>query len=61
VVEDGRIRFKPVRLGVADPAGWIEVLQGLSPGEEVVTAPGRVADPQNEGRRIRVTRADTGS
>jgi HlyD family secretion protein len=61
VVEDGRIRFKPVRLGVADPAGWIEVLQGLSPGEEVVTAPGRLADPQNEGRRVRATRVDAAS
>ncbi len=61
VAEDGRIRFRPVRLGVADPAGWIEVLQGLSPGDEVVAAPGRLADAQNEGRRIRVTRADTGS
>ena len=56
VVEDGRIHFKPVRLGVADPAGWIEALQGLSPGQAVVTAPGRLADPQNEGRRARVTR-----
>jgi multidrug efflux pump subunit AcrA (membrane-fusion protein) len=56
VVEDGRIRFTPARLGVVDPAGWIEVLQGLSPGQAVVTAPGRLADPQNEGRRVRVTR-----
>jgi HlyD family secretion protein len=61
VVEDGRIRFKAVRLGVADPAGWIEVLQGLSPGEEAVTAPGRLADPQNEGRRVRATRIDATS
>jgi multidrug efflux pump subunit AcrA (membrane-fusion protein) len=55
VVEDGRIHFKPARLGVVDPAGWIEVVQGLSPGQTVVTAPGRLADPQNERRRVRVT------
>jgi HlyD family secretion protein len=55
VVEDGRIHFRPVRLGAADPAGWIEALQGLSPGQTVVTAPGRLADPQNEGRRVRAT------
>ena len=54
VVEDGRIHFKPARLGVVDPAGWIEVVQGLSPGQAVVTAPGRLADSQNEGRRVRV-------
>ncbi len=54
MVEDGRIHFKPARLGVVDPAGWIEVVQGLSPGQAVVTAPGRLADSQNEGRRVRV-------
>ena len=56
VVEDGRIRFKLVRFGVADPAGWIEVLQGVSAGEDVVVAPGRLAEATNEGRRVRVTR-----
>jgi HlyD family secretion protein len=54
VVEDGRIHFRPARLGVADPAGWIEVVRGLSPGQTVVTAPGRLADPQHEGRRVRI-------
>lgn len=61
VVEGGRIHYQAVRLGAADPAGWVEVLQGLTPGQEVVAAPGRLADPQNEGRRVRVTRADTRS
>lgn len=60
-VEDGRLHFKPARLGVSDPAGWIEVLQGLSPGEEIVTAPGRLADPTNEGRRVRTARAEAKS
>jgi HlyD family secretion protein len=57
VVEDRRLRFKPVRLGVADPAGWIEVRQGLASGEDVVVDPGRLADAANEGRRVRVTTA----
>ncbi len=58
VVEDGRIHFRPARLGVVDPAGWIEVLQGLRPGEDVVLAPGRLADAPNEGHRVRITRAE---
>jgi len=30
----------------------IEVLIGLSPGDAVVVAPGQLADPANEGRRV---------
>lgn len=51
-VVDGRLRFRVARLGVADPAGWIEVVEGFHPGEQVVLAPGRLADPANEGRRV---------
>ena len=60
-VVDGRMRFKPARFGVVDPAGWIEVVEGFAAGERVVTAPGRLADLKNEGRRVAVSsqRADT--
>jgi HlyD family secretion protein len=51
-VVDDRLRFKRARLGAVDPAGWIEVLQGLSPGDRVVIAPGKLADLKNEGRRV---------
>ncbi len=51
-VVDGRMRFKPARFGVVDPAGWIEVIEGFSGGEQVVVAPGIVADLKNEGRRV---------
>ncbi|MBI2081181.1 MAG: efflux RND transporter periplasmic adaptor subunit [candidate division NC10 bacterium] len=54
-VVDGRLHFRAARLGVADPAGWIEVVEGLRPGEQVVVAPGRLADPANEGRRVVAT------
>jgi HlyD family secretion protein len=50
-VVDDRLRFKRASLGAVDPAGWIEVLQGLSPGDRVVIAPGKLADLKNEGRR----------
>jgi RND family efflux transporter MFP subunit len=59
VVEDGRIHFRPARLGVIDPSGWAEILDGLQAGDEVVLAPGSLADSSNEGRRVRVTAAGT--
>lgn len=49
----GRLAFRVLRLGVIDPEGWIEVLEGIRPGEEVVVGPGRLADRANEGRRVR--------
>jgi HlyD family secretion protein len=51
-VVDGTLRFRRARLGVVDPAGWIEVVEGFSAGERVVVAPGKLADLKNEGRRV---------
>jgi HlyD family secretion protein len=55
MVVNGRIRFRPVRIGLVDVAGWAEVVDGLRPGEQVVLAPGQLADPRNEGRRVRIS------
>ena len=53
MVVDGRLSFRRARLGAVDTAaGWIEVLEGFSEGEEVVIAPGRLVDLNNEGRRV---------
>ena len=60
VAEDSRIHFKAAQLGIVDPAGWVEILDGLRPGDDVVLAPGPLADPSNDGRRVRVTRAAVG-
>jgi hypothetical protein len=46
-----------LRVGVVDPSGWVEALDGVREGEEVVVAPGRLADRRNEGRRVIVVRA----
>ncbi len=51
-VVDGRLRFKRLRLGLVDSAGWIEVVEGFTGGEHVVIAPGKLADLKNEGRRV---------
>jgi HlyD family secretion protein len=53
----GRLAYRPVRVGVLDPGGWVEALDGVREGDEVVVAPGRLADPRNEGRRVIVVRA----
>jgi HlyD family secretion protein len=52
VVTQGRLQFRRASFGAADPSGWIEVLSGLRPGDAVVLAPGQLADPANEGRRV---------
>jgi HlyD family secretion protein len=56
-VVTGRLAFRPVRIGVVDPGGWVETLDGVREGDEVVVAPGRLADWRNEGRRVMVVRA----
>jgi HlyD family secretion protein len=56
-VARGRLAFRAVKLGLVDAAGWAEVLDGLGPGDEVVVAPGRLADRGNDGRRVTVVRA----
>lgn len=51
-VVNGKLQFRRARLGVVDPAGWIAVIEGFSAGEQVVLAPGKLADLKNEGRRV---------
>ncbi len=51
-VVDGRLKFKPVRFGVTDSSGWIEVTEGLAEGEYVVVAPGKLAVAESEGKRV---------
>jgi HlyD family secretion protein len=54
VVVGGRLRFRPIRTGLVDPGGWVQVREGLAPGDRVVVTPGRLADPANDGRRVRI-------
>jgi hypothetical protein len=46
------LRFKRAQLGAVDPAGWIEIVHGFTTGDPVVIAPGKLADLNNEGRRV---------
>jgi hypothetical protein len=56
VVTQNRLRFRRATFGAVDPSGWIEVLDGIRPGDAVVLTPGALADPAHEGRRVTVTR-----
>jgi HlyD family secretion protein len=56
VVTQDRLQFRRATFGAADPSGWIEVLDGIRPGDAVVLTPGALADPAHEGRRVTVRR-----
>jgi HlyD family secretion protein len=51
-VVNNKLQFRRARLGTVDPAGWIAVVEGFKAGEQVVLAPGKLADLSNEGRRV---------
>ena len=36
LITDGRLEFRPIRLGVADLDGNVQVQEGLRPGERIV-------------------------
>jgi RND family efflux transporter MFP subunit len=50
VVDDGRVRRQPVRIGVAG-AARIEILEGLTPESRIVDMP---PEELSDGRRIRI-------
>ncbi len=54
VIKDGRIRFRPVKTGIADPSGWTEVREGLKEGEKVAIAPPPVMMKFKENARVSV-------
>ena len=58
-VADGRLKLRHIRLGLVDPTGWVQVRDGLAPGDPVVLAPGRLADPKSNGRRVRIVEGDS--
>ena len=51
-VDGGRARRQAVRLGLRSK-GWCEVLQGVRPGDQVVTATGIDAATLADGKRVR--------
>lgn len=58
VVEDGRARFRPVRVGIAGDEHF-EVLAGLEAGERVVSGSYQAIRELEHDRRVEVTTVDT--
>lgn len=54
IVEDGRLKFRKVQIGLIDTSGWAEVISGLESGEKVVVSPGKLSDLSNEGRSVSI-------
>lgn len=54
VVRDGRVEFVPVRMGIAGDR-YFEVLDGLKPGDQVVTGPYNSVRGMAEGDQVRIT------
>ena len=52
-VSDDRLVATRVRLGLPGTGGFVEVIEGIDEGQLLVAAPGKLAEPGNEGRRIR--------
>ncbi|HJX28726.1 MAG TPA: efflux RND transporter periplasmic adaptor subunit [Thermoanaerobaculia bacterium] len=57
VVENGKVRERPVRTGVSDETR-VEILEGVKPGDKVVTGPFRSLRDLKDGAAVRVTTPD---
>jgi HlyD family secretion protein len=60
LLEDGRVRFAPVQIGIAG-AQHFEVLAGLEEGDLVVTGPFDSVRDLMDGDRVRLRKDDDGS
>lgn len=57
VVEDGKTRQRPVRTGISDET-HVEILEGLKPGDRVVTGPYRSLRDLKHDDAVRITTAE---
>lgn len=57
VVENGKVRQRPVTTGVSDET-HVEILEGLKPGDKVVTGPYRSLRDLKDGDDVRITTAE---
>ena len=53
VVRDGRVAFVPIKMGVAGDSAF-EVLEGLEPGDQVVTGPHNSVRGMADGDPVRI-------
>jgi HlyD family secretion protein len=53
VIRDGKVEFVPVETGIADQK-YIEVTEGLAPGDSVVSGPYRALRNINDGEAVKI-------
>jgi HlyD family secretion protein len=54
VVRDGRVAFVPIKMGIAGDR-YFEILEGLEPGDQVVTGPYNSVRGMADGDQVRIT------
>ena len=54
IVENGRLRFKPVTVGIEDRRNFREIVDGLDGSERVVVAPPQEMAKFSDGMKVRV-------
>jgi HlyD family secretion protein len=54
VVENGRLKFKPVTIGIEDRRNFTEILAGLAGSEQIVAAPPQQAAGFKDGMKVRI-------
>jgi HlyD family secretion protein len=54
VVANGRLKFKPVTIGIEDRRNFIEILAGLAGSEQIVAAPPQQAAGFKDGMKVRI-------
>jgi len=52
VLQQSRVHWREVRIGIDDPSGWIEIVSGLQPHEQIATAKPSVMMKLAEGSRV---------
>lgn len=59
VVQDGRVHFRPVKVGIAGQ-NHFEVVEGLAEGEEIVAGPYQAIRKLKDGARVKITERAAG-
>jgi HlyD family secretion protein len=54
LIQDGRVRWREVQLGIVDPDGWVEIVAGITPEDRIANAPLTVLQRLTHNARVTV-------
>ncbi|MBZ0160821.1 MAG: efflux RND transporter periplasmic adaptor subunit [bacterium] len=57
LIQGGRVRLRPVQVGISDPSGWIEIVGGLNSADRVALAPPEIMLRLKDNARVSVSEA----